>query len=72
MSSIDPKALARAMEMAGITPSQLAERLGISHDYVLNIRAGHRRLKTNPVLRRRIADELGIPVRWIEHQEDAA
>ena len=69
---IDAKAFALAMDMAGITPAQLAARTDISPDYVLNIRNGHRRLKRNPVLRRRLAEELGVPVRWIESQEAAA
>lgn len=57
--------------MAGFTPRQLAEQVGISPDYVVNIRNGHRRLKRNPALRRRLADALGVPVRWIEGQDAA-
>jgi transcriptional regulator with XRE-family HTH domain len=71
VTAIDPKAFAKAMDMAGISPRQLADRAEISADYVLNIRNGHRRLKRNPVLRRRLAEELGVPPRWIETEEVA-
>lgn len=71
MTAIDPKAFSKAMDLAGFSPRQLAVRVGISSDYVQNVRNGHRRLKRNPVLRRRLADELGVPVRWIESEEAA-
>ncbi len=38
----------------------------VSHDYVLNILNGHRKLKRNAVLRHAIAKALGVPVHWIE------
>jgi transcriptional regulator with XRE-family HTH domain len=73
MAAIDPRALRKAMDLAGMTPRQLAETLQLSHDYVLNIRNGHRRLKQNPAMRRRIADALNVPIHWIESKEaDAA
>jgi transcriptional regulator with XRE-family HTH domain len=71
VTAIDPKAFGKAMDLAGFSAQQLASRVGMSPDYILNIRNGHRRLKRNPVLRRRLADELGVPVRWIESEEAA-
>lgn len=71
MTAIDPEAFSKAMDLTGYTPRLLANEVGISPDYVVNIRNGHRRLKRNPVLRRRLADALGVPVRWIEAKEAA-
>lgn len=70
--AIDPKALETAMNVAGASPVKLAEKVGISDDYMRNIRSGYRTLKRNPELRKAIADALGIPVRWIEHHDEAA
>lgn len=72
VTAIDPKAFAKAMDMAGFTPTMLAESVEKSPDYITNIRNGHRRLKRNPVLRRQLADALGVPQRWIESVEDVA
>ena len=66
MPAIDPEALAKAMDLAGMTPAQLAEAVEISSHYMRNITAGHRRLKSNPTLRIRIAKALDVPVHWIE------
>ncbi len=60
------------MNVAGCSPVKLAERVGISDDYMRNIRSGYRTLKRNPELRRAIADALGVPVHWIEHHDDKA
>ena len=49
-----------------MTPTQLAEQLGISRSYLVRITNGSGRLKRNPVLRRQIADALDVPVHWIE------
>jgi transcriptional regulator with XRE-family HTH domain len=68
MAGIDSKALAKAMDLAGITSAQLARELGVSTSYVARIAAGSRRLKRNPVLRRRIADAIGVPARLIEDE----
>lgn len=54
------------MEVAGINPAELARRVDVTTDYISHLLAGRRRLKRNPVLRRRIADALGVPVDWIE------
>lgn len=72
MAAIDPPSLRRAMDKSGVSPTMLAEQLDLSLSYVCRIRAGRQRLKRNPVLRRRIADALDVPVHWIESREDAA
>lgn len=68
MAAIDPKALENAMNLAGVSPVNLAKRVGISDDYMRNIRSGYRTLKRNPELRKAIAQALDVPIRWIEHQ----
>lgn len=72
VSGIDPQALRRAMDMAGMSPAQLAERLGVTTSYVARITKGDRRLKRNPGLCRRIADELDVPMHWITVRDGAA
>lgn len=49
-----------------ISPAVLAERVGVSPHYISNILNGHRRLKRNPELRRKIAAALDRPLDWIE------
>lgn len=71
MTAIDPKALRKEMDRAGVRPKDLAADLGISLSYLCDIQAGRRRLKRNPVLIRRIADSLDCRVSSIL-QEDAA
>lgn len=66
MPSIDPQRLTTAMEIAGVNPTELARRVGVTKDYISHLTAGRRRLKRNPILRRKIADALGVPVDWIE------
>jgi transcriptional regulator with XRE-family HTH domain len=66
VAAIDPEALKKAMARAPMTPTQLADQLGISLSYLVRITNGSRRLKRNPVLRRQIADTLDVPVHWIE------
>ena len=60
------------MSKSGVTVTQLADELGVSVSYVTQMVRGTRRLKRNPVLRRRIADALDVPQHWIEHREDEA
>jgi transcriptional regulator with XRE-family HTH domain len=73
MPAIDPKSLQQAMDKSGVTPTQLAQATGLSLSYVVRIQRGHRRLKRNPVMRRRIAEALDVPIHWIESKEaDAA
>lgn len=67
--AIDGVLLTKAMDKSGVTRQQLAERLEISLQYVCDITAGRRTLKRNPELRKRIAQELDVPVHWIEHAE---
>lgn len=66
MPGIDHTALKTAMDKAGITPKQLSDTTGLSLSYVCDLRSGRRRLKREPVVRRRIADALDVPVHWIE------
>ena len=67
MAAIDPKSLTKAMDMAPMTPKQLAERVGLSLTYICDITAGRRTLKRNPEMRRKIAQALDVPQHWIEH-----
>lgn len=53
------------MDKECVTPKDLAEELGVSLSYICDITAGRRRLKRNPVLRRRIADSLNCRVSTI-------
>lgn len=76
MPAIDSESLRKVLDRAPMTTKQLTEGLRargnkVSHDYVVNIVNGHRRLKRNPVLRSEIAQVLDVPVHWIEHQETA-
>lgn len=66
MAAIDSEQLRRALEMRSMTPTQLADRVGITLSYAARILNGHRKLKRNPVLRRSIAEAIGVPVHWIE------
>lgn len=77
MPAIDSGALRKALDRSPMTTKQLTEGLRqrgnqVSHDYVVNIVNGHRRLKRNPVLRHEIARALDVPVHWIEVQEAKA
>lgn len=71
MAAINPSALQRALDMAGMTQTQLVEELGrrgvpITLSYLGRILAGSRRLKRNPVLRTELARALNVPIHWIE------
>lgn len=66
MAAIDPHALSKAMDRAGITTTQLAREIGKSVSYTARIVNGSRRLKRNPVLRHDIARALDVPAHWIE------
>jgi transcriptional regulator with XRE-family HTH domain len=66
VAAIDPNGLTKAMARANMTPSRLAKELDVSLSYVVRILSGTRRLKRNPILRRRIAEALDVPVHWIE------
>lgn len=69
MASISPEGLARAMDLAPMTPKVLAEKTGLSLTYVCDITKGRRTLKRNPELRKKIALVLGVPQHWIEHHD---
>lgn len=71
MPAIDSESLRKVLDRAPMTTRQLTDELNrrghqVSHDYVVNIVNGHRRLKRNSVLRRAIAGVLDVPVHWIE------
>ena len=70
--AIDHKSLTKAMGLAPMTAKQLADKLGLSLQYVCDIQAGRRTLKRNPELRKRIAEALDIPTHWIEHRDEPA
>lgn len=72
MPAIDHTALKTAMDKAGVTPKQLSVATKLSLGYVCDIRSGRRRLKREPVVRRQIADALGVPVHWIEQRPETA
>lgn len=69
MAAIDHQGLTKAMDLALVTPKQLAEATGMSLTYVCDITAGRRTLKRNPELRKKIAVALNVPQHWIEHPE---
>lgn len=60
------------MDKECVTPKDLAEELGLSLSYVCDITAGRRRLKRNPVLRRRLADALNCRVSTLTIEESEA
>lgn len=70
--AIDHEGLTKAMDLALVTPKQLAEATGMSLTYVCDITAGRRTLKRNPELRKKIAVALNVPQHWIEHAEPVA
>jgi transcriptional regulator with XRE-family HTH domain len=72
VTAIDSREVRRALSNSGKTPTQVASEVGISLSYFVRITNGHRKLKRNPVLRRRIADALNTPVRAIEMVEEQA
>lgn len=72
MTAIDPNALRREMDKEGVTPTALANEIGVSLSYVCDITAGRRRLKRNPVLIRRIATALNCRVSTIQAEDVAA
>lgn len=68
MAAIDHKGLAKAIEKCGYEGRQvqLAAEVGISPQYLSDILGGRRKLKRNPELRKKLADALDVPRRWIE------
>lgn len=47
----------------------LAEGVDISLQYACDLISGHRKLKRNPALRKKIATFANVPVDWIEVRE---
>jgi len=74
MPAIDGAHLRVIRERDGSSQVSLAERLGISPQYLADIEAGRRTLKRNPALIKKIANVLDIPVSMIIRRsvEDAA
>lgn len=68
MPPVDPANLRKAMDKAGFSTKRLAEESGLSLQYVCDLTSGHRNLKRNPELRRKLAAILDVPVHWIERQ----
>lgn len=71
MAAINAEALRQALDLKGMTATQLVDQLDkqgvrITLSYAARILSGSRKLKRNPVLRHEIAKALGVPVHWIE------
>jgi transcriptional regulator with XRE-family HTH domain len=66
VTAIDHKALRAEMDRSGVTVAELARAVDISLPYASNLVAGRKKAKRQPVLRRRIADTLGVRPRSIE------
>lgn len=69
MAGIDHESLTKAMQKAGMTPTQLAGELGLSLQYVCDIQKGRRKLKRRPDLVKEIAEKLDVPTHWIAARE---
>lgn len=67
MPAISAGRLVQAMD-GRITAKQLADRTGKSLTYICDITKGRRTLKRNPQLRVAIAEAIGVPRDWIEHE----
>lgn len=72
MAAIDDEALRDWIDAKGWTIKGLADEVGISLTYMADIARGVRTLKRNPVLRKKIADTLQVPVTRIEKRVEAA
>lgn len=66
VAGIDGAALKKAREMDGASRTQLAERAGISVQYLCDIEEGRRTLKRNPGLVNRLAEACGVPKSWLQ------
>jgi len=53
----------------GITITDLANKIGVSRNHLLEMLRGTRRFR--PIYRERIATELCVTLKWIEEQEAA-
>jgi len=71
MPEIDHEALVAWMDTRGVTPTELAQAVDVSLQYVCDIRAGRVRLVRNVILRRRIAEHLHVHPRFIEKNAKA-
>lgn len=69
VAGIDHVSLTKAMDKAGMTPKQLADDLGLSLQYVCDIRNGRRKLKRRPDLVKQIAEKIDVPIHWIAARE---
>lgn len=63
---IDRQALRIMRERTGYSRTEFAKTLGISLQYLCDIEAGHRRLKRNPALIKRMAELLEVPVTMLQ------
>lgn len=71
-TKIDPDAFVKAMDQAAMTPARLAEEVGVSITYIVDIRKGRRNLARNPALRQKLARAIDVPTHWIETRPDVA
>ncbi|MDQ2729106.1 MAG: helix-turn-helix transcriptional regulator [Actinomycetota bacterium] len=69
MPPLDKTLLKKAMDKAGVSTKRLSDEAPMSLQYACDLVSGHRNLKRNPALRKRIAEVLDVPVHWIEHHE---
>jgi transcriptional regulator with XRE-family HTH domain len=72
VAGIDKDHLRRVRELAGYTPTALADEIGISLKYLCDLESGHRTLKRNPTLIKKIAETLNVPISMIEKREKVA
>jgi transcriptional regulator with XRE-family HTH domain len=64
--AIDRQALKILRIKDGSSVSVLARRVGISVQYLCDIESGHRKLKRNPALIKRLAEALNVPTSMLE------
>jgi transcriptional regulator with XRE-family HTH domain len=70
--AIDGEAVRVLRKKAQMGQAELAERLGISVQYLCDIERGRRFLKRNPDTIRRLAEELGVPASMLLRHDDSA
>lgn len=71
-TELNHRGLVKAMDLAGVSKTRLAEEIHVSLGYVCDLTTGRRTLRRNPELRRAIATALDVPRAWIEQDIDDA
>jgi transcriptional regulator with XRE-family HTH domain len=73
LSSIHPGRLSAALHLRDMSLNRLAQRTGVHYETVRRIKERgrqHKATSMDPDQLRRIADVLGVPVRWLSGQRD--